>query len=116
MVLKSDKKTRATVIGDQGFAGECGALPFFRQIHRQIFLESTNQMGREMKPSIEEFEIKGDSVVHTPTNAMWSAFPGSPAVSFHRPSDLKRPNGIDYRPEEVAHIARKLLAERLPIG
>jgi hypothetical protein len=71
-----------------------------------------------MKPSIGEFELKGDSVIHTPTNAMWSAFPGSPAVSFHRPSNLgnKRPHVVDYRPEEVAHIARKLLAERLQAG
>ncbi len=72
-------------------------------------------MGQRMKPTIEEFEMKDNSVIHVPTNAMWSAYPGSPAVSFHRPSNLaaQHSNGIDYRPEEVAHLARRLLAERL---
>jgi hypothetical protein len=74
-------------------------------------------MGQRI-PSIEEFELKGDSVIHVPTNAMWSAYPGSPAVSFHRPSNLKSQlsNGTDYRPEEVAHLARRLLAERFAAG
>jgi hypothetical protein len=100
-----------------GVADESAFFPPSSPIHI-CEKHDSKKWGKEMKPSIREFELKGDSVIHVPTNAMWSAFPGSPAVSFHRPSNLgsKRPNGVDYHPEEVGHIARKLLAARLPVG
>jgi hypothetical protein len=73
-------------------------------------------MARRVKPSLEEFELSENEVVHTPTNATWTAYPGRPEPHLYRASMLGSvlPNGDDYREDEVTAIALKLLAERPP--
>jgi len=67
------------------------------------------------RPSIEEFEVLGNLVVHKPTGAAWTAYDGDPEPSIYRPGRLGSvlPNGDDYREKEVGEIARRLLRERL---
>lgn len=56
-----------------------------------------------------------DAVVHKPTGARWQAYPWRPEPSNFRRSMLGSvlANGDDYREDEVAEIAYRLLAERL---
>lgn len=72
-------------------------------------------MAKKFSPRIEEFELKENRVVHKPTNATWTAYPGRPEPHLYRPSMLGSvlPNGDDYREGEVTKIALRLLAERL---
>jgi hypothetical protein len=66
-------------------------------------------------PSVAEFEVDGDEVIHKPTNATWTAYPGRPEPHLFRQSMLGSvlPNGDDYREHEVTEIALRLLRERL---
>jgi hypothetical protein len=72
-------------------------------------------MARYVRPTREEFEIQENAVVHKPTNATWTAYPGRPEPHQHRPSMLGSvlANGDDYRKDEVTAIALELLKERL---
>ena len=72
-------------------------------------------MPRRVMPRLEEFEVSENEVVHTPTNATWTAYPGKPEPHLYQPSMLGSvlPNGDDYREHEVTAMARKLLADRL---
>jgi hypothetical protein len=71
-------------------------------------------MARKL-PSLEEFEVTENKVLHKPTNATWIAHDGDPEPSSYRPSMLGSvlPNGDDYRDHEVKQIALRLLRERL---
>jgi hypothetical protein len=71
-------------------------------------------MPRRAYPMREEFEIKENEVMHRPTNASWSAYPGKPEPSTYRRSMLGGvlPNGDDYREDEVTAMALSLLASR----
>jgi hypothetical protein len=66
-------------------------------------------------PSVEEFELKENQVVHTPTNATWTAYPGQAEPHLYRASRLGSvlPNGDDYREDEIEAIALRLMRERL---
>jgi hypothetical protein len=67
-----------------------------------------------VKPTLEEFEVRGNEVIHAPTNATWTAHPGVAEPHLYRRSMLGSvlPNGDDYREHEVTAMALKLLAER----
>ena len=67
-----------------------------------------------VKPTLEEFEVRENEVIHTPTNATWRAHPGIAEPHLYRRSMLASvlPNGDDYREHEVGAMALKLLAER----
>jgi hypothetical protein len=71
-------------------------------------------MGRRVYPKLEEFEVGENQVIHKPTNATWTAYPGRPEPCSYRLSMLGSvlPNGDDYREHEVTAMALKLLAER----
>jgi hypothetical protein len=70
-------------------------------------------MGR-VRPREEEFEVRENEVVHKPTNATWTAYPGEAQPHLYRQSMLGSvlKNGDDYREDEVTQMALKLLAER----
>jgi hypothetical protein len=72
-------------------------------------------MARRVRPAREEFEIKENEVLHKPTNATWTAYPGVGEPHLFRRSMLGSvlQNGDDYREDEVTAMARTLLAERL---
>jgi hypothetical protein len=67
-----------------------------------------------VKPTLEEFEVKENEVIHTPTDATYTAYPGEATPHMITPGMLGSvlPNGDDYWEHEVAEIALKLLAER----
>jgi hypothetical protein len=67
-----------------------------------------------IKPTADEFEVKANEVIHKPTGATWTAYPGDPDPSTHRASTLGSvlQNGDDYRPHEVTEIALRLLRDR----
>jgi hypothetical protein len=71
-------------------------------------------MARRVYPKLEEFEVRENEVIHKPTNATWTAYPGRPEPRSYRRSMLGSvlPNGDDYREHEVTAMAIKLLAER----
>jgi hypothetical protein len=73
-------------------------------------------MPRRVKPTRGEFKVGENEVVHLPTNAAWTAYPGRPEAYLYRPGSLGSvlSNGDDYREEEVEAMALRLLAERLP--
>ena len=72
-------------------------------------------MATRKLPTRKEFEVKENKVVHKPTNATWTAYPGSEKPHLYRQSMLGSvlANGDDYREYEVAAIAFQLLKERL---
>jgi len=72
-------------------------------------------MTRPVHPTPDEFEIRENEVIHKPTNATWTAYPESAEPVWYRQSALGSvlSNGDDYREDEVAAMARRLLAERL---
>ncbi|MGY3396480.1 hypothetical protein ACVWW6_009071 [Bradyrhizobium sp. USDA 3311] len=43
------------------------------------------------KVSEDQFQVDGNEVTHTPTNARWSAYPGRPEPSVYSPAG-KRPS------------------------
>jgi hypothetical protein len=71
-------------------------------------------MAKRIHPKPEEFEVKANEIVHRPTNATWTAYPGRREAHLFRRSMLGSvlPNGDDYREDEVTQMALKLLAER----
>lgn len=64
--------------------------------------------------SEDQFEVRQNEVIHLPTNARWSAYPGRPDANIRSLGMLGSvlPNGDDYRQDEVERIALRLLAER----
>jgi len=70
---------------------------------------------RHIRPSRHEFEVKENEVVHKPTGASWTAYPGDPNWSHHRPGVLGNvlKNDGYYRSDEVDEMACQLLRERL---
>jgi hypothetical protein len=71
-------------------------------------------MRRYKEPSVDEFEVTGDEVIHKPTGATWSAYEGHPEPSHFDARMLGSvlENGDDYREGEVIEIALRLLADR----
>jgi len=67
------------------------------------------------KAVTEEFKVEENLVVHVPTNAKFSAYPGSDEIHVHNPGNLGSvlPNGDDYDEDSVWVIARQLMKERL---
>ena len=65
-------------------------------------------------PELEEFEVRENEVVHVPTNARFTAYPGRSLLLSHDHGKLGRvlKNGDDYETAEVIRIATQLLAER----
>ena len=67
------------------------------------------------KVTREQFEILENSVVHKPTGARFTAYPGRPEIdreNVGRAGDVLE-NGDDYRLDEIRDIAALLLRERL---
>ena len=65
--------------------------------------------------SQEQFELMDDVVIHTPTGAKFTAYPGEGQphnVNWGKCGDLLA-NGDDYSREDVFQCAKKLLSERL---
>lgn len=62
----------------------------------------------------DQFKVEENEVIHLPTNARWTAYPGRPEPAHHSPGMLGSvlPNGDDYRPDDVHPIAIRLLAAR----
>lgn len=62
----------------------------------------------------DQFEVLGDQVVHLPTGARWSAYPGQREPHIRNLGRLGSvlPNGEDFREDEVERVALRLLAER----
>ena len=65
-------------------------------------------------PSVDEFEVRGDEVIHGPTNARWTAYPGDPLPHLQNLGMLGSvmSDGDEYREDDVLRIALKLLRER----
>jgi hypothetical protein len=72
-------------------------------------------MARLIRPERHEFEVKANEVVHKPTGAIWSAYPGDPNWRYHRPGMLGNvlENAGYYRSDEVDEMACELLRKRL---
>jgi hypothetical protein len=68
-----------------------------------------------VRPSHQEFKMLENEVIHKPTNASWTAYPGQAEPFLFRRSMLGSvlPNGDDYREQEVVKMALDLLKERL---
>jgi hypothetical protein len=63
----------------------------------------------------EQFALEGDDVVHTPTGARFTAYPGIArphTVNWGRCGEVL-PNGDDYRRDEVGRMATDILAARM---
>lgn len=80
-----------------------------------IQADGEQTMATRKLPTREEFEVKENEVVHKPTNATWTAYPGRAEPHLFRQSMLGSvlANGDDYREHEVTAIALQLLKERL---
>jgi hypothetical protein len=66
------------------------------------------------KVTRQQFEIRENEVVHTPTGACFTAYPGEKEpyrVNWGMSGSLLQ-NGEDYRQADVSMMARQLLAER----
>ena len=62
----------------------------------------------------DQFKLDRNEVVHIPTNARWTAYPGRPEpnlVSLGMIGSVLS-NGDDYRREDVEPFALKMLRER----
>ena len=72
-------------------------------------------MARPVSPSHQEFLVLENEVIHKPTDASWSAYPGQAEPFLFRRSMLGSvlPNGDDYREHEVVEMALDLLKHRL---
>ena len=66
-------------------------------------------------PTVDEFEVSENEVLHKPTNATWTAYPGQAEPHLYRPSMLGSvlPSGDDYREDDVTTIALRLLRDQL---
>jgi hypothetical protein len=65
-------------------------------------------------PTLEEFEVRKNAVVHLPTDATWTAYPGHTQCSNFRPGMLGSilPNGAEYEVSAVEKMALGLLGDR----
>jgi hypothetical protein len=75
-------------------------------------------MSHYKKPTLDEFELEGDRVLHKPTGAWFEASPGRPEIA-HKDfgtAGNTQPNGDDYRPHEIEEIAARMLRNRLTSG
>jgi predicted secreted protein len=62
----------------------------------------------------DQFEVRENSVVHRPTGAEFTAYPGHPEfqyMNWGRAGEVL-PNGDDFDRDEVEKVAAKLLASR----
>ena len=68
------------------------------------------------KPTREQFEVGENEVVHRPTYATWTAYPGRPEAKSYRRGMLgsKLSDSDDYDEDEVTTMALQLLAARTP--
>jgi hypothetical protein len=89
-----------------------GSLIGFR---RGVVRNGGAHMVRHVRPSHQEFKVLENEVIHKPTNASWTAYPGQAEPFLFRRSILGSvlPNGDDYREQEVVEMALDLLKERL---
>jgi hypothetical protein len=62
------------------------------------------------KVTEDQFEWRGDNLIHLPTGA--SFWVGSAWVNYGRAGDVL-PDGRDFAREDVRHVARRLLAEKV---
>ena len=62
-----------------------------------------------------QFEVRENEVVHKPTRARFTAYPGiaGPHLMNQSHADERLPSGEDYRLSDIRLIAEQLLAERL---
>jgi hypothetical protein len=62
----------------------------------------------------DQFGIDENDVIHVPTNARWTAYPGRPEPHLYSQGMIGSvlPTGEDYWREDVEPIAIKLLAAR----
>lgn len=63
----------------------------------------------------EELEVRENTVIHIPTNARWTAYPGAAEAHLYTPSRQGSvvSNRDDCREHEVVSIAHKLMRECL---
>ncbi len=63
-----------------------------------------------IKPSREEFEIKGDVIRHVPTGYTMKFHPGSRDTGIAEIGQLGRPlaDGRDYEPDDIREMVREL--------
>jgi len=66
------------------------------------------------KVTADQFRLEGNKVVHIPTNARWTAYPGRPEPHMENLGMLGSvlPNGDDYCKEDVMPFVLKMLRER----
>ena len=66
------------------------------------------------KVTPDQFRLDGNEVVHIPTSARWSSYPGRPEPHLENLGMLGSilPNGEDYWKEDVLPHALQLLRER----
>lgn len=62
----------------------------------------------------DQFQVDENEVVHRPTGARWTAYPGRPEPHLCSAGMLGSllPSGEDYRREDVERVALQLLAAR----
>jgi hypothetical protein len=67
-----------------------------------------------IRPAREQFEIRDNEVIHTPTNARWTAYTGRPTLKSYNAGLLGAvlSNGDQYREDEVREMAQGLLRYR----
>ena len=74
-------------------------------------------IGRKAMPSIlvrrDQFNITPKGIVHKPTDAAFTPYPGDPYSGISRLGQLgsKHPNGNGFRPEDVQRIMWELWTE-----
>jgi hypothetical protein len=61
----------------------------------------------------DQFEISAKGIIHTPTGAAFTPYPGEPNSGHMTYGQLGNvlPNGEDYRPYEVEKMMRQLWTE-----
>ena len=61
----------------------------------------------------DQFNISPQGIIHKPTDAAFTPFPGDPLTGTTRLGTLgnQHPNGNGYRPDDVQRMMRELWAE-----
>jgi len=74
----------------------------------------TQLMKRYTEATREQFELRENEVMHRPTYATWTAYPGRPEAKSYRRGMLGSvlADGDDYNEGDVTTIALQLLAAR----
>jgi hypothetical protein len=62
------------------------------------------------KVTEDQFEWCGDKLIHVPTGASFEV--GSDFINYGRAGDVL-PDGRDFAREDVRHVARRLVAEKV---